>query len=119
MLQTKFHMVSYELDSYIRNINKYWVNNAKENDKESLKRSIINCLYMCKVAMVLLHPFAPNSTENLAKFLHLNENVFSWDNIECPIYDFVDDKLNYKPEILEPKQDFFKKHPSQLIKDEE
>ena len=119
MFQTKFHMVSYELDSFVRNINKYWVNNAKENNKEELKKCIINCLHMCKIAMVLLHPFAPVSTENLAKFLKLDRNVFSWDNIEAPIYMFVNDKNNYKPEFLEPKQDFFKKHPSQLVKEEE
>ncbi len=114
MFQTKFHMVTYELDTYIRNINKYWIANAKENDKEKMKQAIIDCLYMCKVAMVLLHPIAPNSCEKLAKFLKLNENIFSWSNIEKPIYDFVDDKTNYVPEFLEPKQDFFKKHPSQF-----
>ena len=30
MAQTKFHMVTYELDTFIRNINKYWLANAKE-----------------------------------------------------------------------------------------
>ncbi len=114
MSQTKFHMITYELDTFIRNINKYWIANAKENEPAKLKQAIIDCLHMSKVAMVLLHPIAPNSCEKLAKFLKLNENVFSWDNIEKPIYDFVEDKNNYIPEFLEPKQDFFKKHPSQF-----
>lgn len=114
MLQTKFHMVTYELDSFIRAINKHWIANAKENDKDKMKQAIIDCLHMSKVAMVLLHPIAPNSCNNLAKFLKLSENVFSWDKIEQPIYEFVKDKNNYRPEFLEPKQDFFKKHPSQF-----
>ena len=114
MANTKFHMVTYELDTFIRNINKYWITHVKENDKESMKQSIIDCLHMCKVAMVLLHPIAPNSCEKLANFLKLDSNVFSWDKIEKPIYEFVEDKTNYVPCFLEPKQDFFKKHPSQF-----
>ena len=107
-------MVTYELDTFIRNINKYWIANVKENDKESMKQAIIDCLHMCKVAMVLLHPIAPTSCEKLAKFLKLDETVFSWNGIEKPIYEFVENKNNYIPNFLEPKQDFFKKHPSQF-----
>lgn len=114
MSQTKFHMVTYELDTFIRNINKYWITNAKENDLEQLKQAIIDCLHMAKVAMVLLHPITPISCEKLAEFLKLDEKVFSWEGIEKPIYDFVEDKNHYVPNFLEPKQDFFKKHPSQL-----
>ena len=114
MATTKFHMVTYELDTFIRNINKYWLANLKENDKESMKQNIIDCLHMCKVAMVLLHPIAPDSCEKLAKFLTLSEDVFNWDKIEQPIYEFVKDKNMFVPEFLEPRQDFFKKHPSQF-----
>ena len=64
--------------------------------------------------MVLLHPVVPKSTENLAEFLKADKKIFSWDNIDAPIYDFVDTPQEYKPNFLEPKQDFFKKHPSQL-----
>ena len=69
---------------------------------------------MAKVAMVLLHPITPIACEKLAEFLMLDENVFSWDKIEQPIYEFVKNKNKYIPNFLEPKQDFFKKHPSQL-----
>ena len=117
MSQTKFHMVTYELDTFIREINKYWISTLKENDKESMKKAIIDCLHMCKVAMVLLHPIAPNSCENLAEFLKCDKNVFLWDKIEQPIYEFIKDKNNYVPNFLEPKQDFFKKHPSQFKED--
>ncbi len=119
MSQTRFHMVTYELDTFIRNINKFWLNNCDENNLDNLKQTIIDTLHMVKVAMVLLHPIAPNSIENLAEFLHLNKNVFSWDKIELPIYEFVEDKENYKPEFLLPKQDFFKKHSTQLVREKE
>lgn len=113
--ETKFHMVTYELDSFIRSINKYWIANADENDMNKLKQAIVDILHMCKVAMVLLHPVAPSSTEKLADFLTLDKSVFSWDKIEKPIYEFVSTKKEFKPHTLLPKQDFFKKHPSQFV----
>lgn len=114
MFATKFHMVSYELDTFIRGINKYWIANAKEDDIEGLKQSIIDTLYMCKIAMVLLHPIAPNSCEKLADFLKLDKKVFAWDHIDEPVYNFVENKEDYMPCFLNPKQDFFKKHITQL-----
>ena len=118
MKENKFHMVMYELDSLIRNANKYWVKNIKLADEtadlELKKQTIIDTLHYAKVALVLLHPVVPKSTENLAKFLGVNDSIFSWDNIDKPIYDFVEDKFNFRPNFLEPRQDFFKKHPSQL-----
>jgi len=114
--ENKFHMISYELDSYIRNINKYWVANIKtcENDNEKLSQLIADTLHMVKVAMVLLHPVSPDNTENLANLLKVSPDIFSWDTINEPIYNFVENKENYKPTFIEAKFDFFKKHPSQL-----
>ena len=108
----------YELDSLIRNANKYWVKNINlaetNNDVELKKQTIIDTLHMAKVAMVLLHPVTPKNTENLAEFLCVDENIFSWDKIDEPIYAFVKEPQNYRPKFLEPKTDFFKKHPSQF-----
>ena len=114
MASTKFHMVTYELDTYIRGINKHWISSFEEGNLEKIKQSIIDCLHMSKVAMVLLHPIAPDSCEKLADFLKLDKSVFSWEKIEKPIYEFVENKEKYIPNFLEPKQDFFKKHPSQF-----
>jgi methionyl-tRNA synthetase len=118
MFDNKFHMVMYELDSLIRNSNKYWVKNINEADAKSdvelKKQTIIDVLHMAKVAMVLLHPVVPKSVENLAEFLKVDKSIFSWDKITEPIYEFVENPTKYIPNELQPKQDFFKKHPSQL-----
>ena len=118
MMENKFHMVSYELDSFIRNINKYWVKNikiAEETGVKELEAQIIaNSLHMAKVAMVLIHPVAPSGAENLAECLKVKGDIFSWDTINDPIYNFFEDANNHKPMFLEPRQDFFKKHPSQF-----
>jgi len=117
MFDNKFHMVMYELDSYIRNINKYWVANIKdaESDDEKLKQLIVDTLYMCKIAMVLLHPVSPSNIEKLADDLRVSHDIFSWDNIDAPIYDFVEDKMNYRPKFIEARYDFFYKPACQLV----
>ncbi len=116
MMENKFHMCMYELDSFIRNINKYWVKNFNAQDKELEAKTIVNTLHFAKVAMVLLHPVAPSGTENLAEFLGADKSVFNFDRINEPIYNFFDKKEGHKPKFIEPKFDFFKKHPSQFEK---
>ena len=114
MMENKFHMCMYELDSFLRNINKYWTREFDANDIEKEKRCIINTLHYAKVAMVMLHSVAPTGTENVASYLNLDDSVFVWDRANEPIYKWVGDKENYKPKFIEPKFDFFKKHPSQF-----
>ena len=113
----KFHMIIYELDSFIRNINKYWVAKIKdaENDDEKLAQLIADTLHYVKVAMILLHPVVPSSVEKLAEDLKVSKDIFNWETINNPIYDFVEDKNNYKPKFIEARYDFFKKHESQLL----
>ena len=115
MFENKFHMVMYELDSYIRGINKYWVANIKEaeNDNEKLAQLIADTLHSCKVAMILLHPVSPSNIEKLAEDLGVDNTIFDWNTINDPIYNFVADKNNYKPKFIEARYDFFAKHPSQ------
>ncbi len=116
MMDNKFHMVMYELDSFIRNINKYWVAGIKdaETDDEKLARLIANTLHYVKVAMILLHPVSPDNIEKLAADLGVDGSIFSWDTINDPIYDFVADKNNYRPKEIPPKYDFFSKPACQL-----
>ena len=114
MMENKFHMCMYELDSFLRNINKYWVKNFDANDKEKEKTCIINTLHYVKVAMVMLHSVAPSGIENLASMLGCSSNVFTFDEINRPIYDYFESKENHKPTFIEAKFDFFKKHPSQF-----
>lgn len=120
MFDNKFHMVMYELDNYIRNINKYWVANIKscEEDNEKLAQLIADTLYQCKIAMVLLHPVTPTNVEKLAEDLKVSKDIFSWDKITNPIYDFVEDKDNYRPKFIEARYDFFSKPACQLVTEE-
>ena len=114
MMENKFHMCMYELDNFLRNINKYWTRSFVSDDKEKEKDCIVNTLHYCKVAMVMLHSVAPKSIENLAEYLGVDETIFNWDRCNEPIYNWFENKESHRPKFIEPKFDFFKKHPSQL-----
>ncbi len=116
MYDKKFHQVINSLDVFVRNINKYWVKNVGEADnKEKLAKLIINTLEYIKTANILLHPMAPVGTEKVREYLGLSEKSFSWDYIFEPFYYFLDDAQEHKVKFIKEKEDFFKKHPSQLI----
>ena len=114
MMENKFHMCMYELDSFLRNINKYWTKNFVQDDKEKEKECIVNTLHYIKVAMVMLHSVAPKGIENLAEYLGVDESIFNWDRCNEPIYNWFENKESHKPKFIEAKFDFFKKHPSQF-----
>lgn len=115
MSEQKFHMVSYELDTLIRNLNKYLAKELSNTLKKTQKNQIIvNALHIVKTALLLLHPIVPSGSEYVAKCLNLNDDVFCWKNIDCAIYDFITNPKQNKPKFLEPKEDFFVKHKSQL-----
>ncbi len=110
VFEHKFHMVCYELDTLIRNINKTLTGYSNDlANTEKGKQILVDALYMSRVALTLLHPIAPQSVEHVVEFLKLDKSIFDWKNIEKDIYFFVKDPKNHKPTFLEPKQDFFKK----------
>lgn len=119
MYEQKFHMVVYELDSYIRNLNKYLSKNLKNTncaeDKEKNKQVLINGLHMAKIALVLLHPITPDNCQYVCECLGASKNIFNWQNIDKPIYHFIKNANEHKPLFIEPRFDFFKKHPTQII----
>lgn len=113
--EQKFHMVSYELDSFIRGINKkLTAYNSSLSGTEQGKQILIDALHQTKVALVLLHPVAPKSVEEVVNFLKLSKNIFDWNTINQPIYNFVSNPTKHIPTFLEPKVDFFKRPECQF-----
>ncbi len=111
MFDKKFHQVVNVVDVFVRNINKKWANSINSVDAEGLKALTADTVEMIKAANLMLHPFAPNGTEKVREYLGFDERSFSWD------YAFEDYSFfKSSPEIatLAEKEDFFKKHPSQL-----
>lgn len=116
MHDKKFHQVYNEIDVFVRNINKYWTREiAKATTKELLAAVIANTIEMLYVANILLHPIAPEGTENVAAYFGFDLNkCFSWNNIFKPFYEILDKSKNGKIVELKEKEDFFKRHPYQI-----
>ncbi|MDF2989166.1 MAG: methionine--tRNA ligase [Eubacterium sp.] len=123
MYKSDFHLVMSLMDVYIRKINKYWAKNirlAEENNDAVLRSQILtDVFHMVKTAAVLMHSIAPEGTEMILDYLNLDDNFWSWDNIFKPIYYFMKAPNDHKLKFLEPRMDFFKKHPSQLMQTDE
>lgn len=118
MYKCELHTVMSILDNYIRNANKYWAKNMgdadRNEDNELRKQTLIDAFHMLRVAAVLTHPVAPMGTELLVSYLGFDEDFFSWERIFDTVYDFCEDKENHQLKTLEPRFDFFPKHPSQF-----
>ncbi|MCM1989002.1 class I tRNA ligase family protein [Oceanirhabdus seepicola] len=118
MFNHDFHRIIYVLDSFIRKLNKYWVNQMKkadtdEND-ELRKQVLIDSFYGVRTALTLIHPIAPSSCEMVREYLQVNENLWDWEYIFEPLSTFMDNASDHEIKFLEPRIDFFKKHESQF-----
>lgn len=118
MYKCEFHQIMNLMDTYIRNINKYWsrsIRQAEEgNDRELLTQVLSDTFHMVRTATVLMHPIAPEGTEMILDYLMLGEEFWNWERIFEPVYAFMPDPENHKLRFLEPRVDFFGKHPSQI-----
>lgn len=115
MHDKKFHQVYNALDVFIRNINKYWVKEVNGADSEKLKELTTNTLQMIFVANTLLHPIAPEGTENVADYIGLDKSkCFDWKNIFGKFYDVMLENRALKLTTLKEKEDFFARHPWQI-----
>ena len=118
MHKCEFHQIMNLMDTYIRNINKYWsrsIRQAEEgNDRELLAQVLSDTFHMVRTATVLMHPIAPEGTEMILDYLMLGEEFWNWERIFEPVYAFMPDPEKHKLRFLEPRVDFFGKHPSQI-----
>ena len=122
MYRFEFHQATYVLDTYIRKASKYMVKNLgdadKKEDDELRRKTLVNVFHMIRTAAVLLHPMAPRGTEMILEYLQLDESFWSWDRIFDTMADFTGGE-DHKLKFLEPRVDFFKRHPSQFAQAEE
>ncbi len=119
MYKYEFHTIMNLMDTYIRNINKGWVKNmrlADENENSKLRSQVlIDTFHELRTATVLMHSIAPEGTEMIREYLNLDEKFWDWNRIFQTIYDFMDNPQEHSLKFLEPRVDFFKKHPSQIV----
>lgn len=118
MYNHEFHRISYVLDDYIREVNKYWVNQMRIADKEEnaeiRRQTLIDCFYACKIMAILVHPIAPSGCEMFREYLNVDERLWNWDYIFEGIEFYTGDLSKHELKFLEPRVDFFKKLDSQF-----
>lgn len=115
MFDRKFHQAYNAVDVFVRNINKYWVKEIKNvQNKEELAHLTANTLQQIYVANMLLHPMT-DGTKKVAKYLGFDDSkCFSWDYIFDKFYNILNDKRYNRIIFIKEKEDFFKRHQSQL-----
>lgn len=117
MHDKKLHQVYNTIDVFIRNMNKYWakyINEATDDDK--LAQLTIDTFQMIITADILLHPIVPTGSEYVADMIGLDKDkAYNWDNIFNEFYTMLDSAREGRITEIKEKEDFFKKHISQLI----
>lgn len=82
---------------------------------DALRRQVLaDCFYACKVMAVLLHPIAPEGCEKFREYMRIGDILWNWDYILEPISFYTGDLPRHELKMLEPREDFFKKHERQL-----
>lgn len=123
MYDHEFHTITYILDTYLRNANKYWVNNmkvAEKNEDDALRKQIlIDSFHAVRTATTLLHPIAPKGCEMIREYLNISDKLWNWEYIFDPLDTFINTMTNHTLKFLEPRVDFFEKHESQIKFEEE
>jgi methionyl-tRNA synthetase len=118
MYKYEFHNIMNLMDTYIRNANKYWVTGMKEaKDKDDMgihAQVVVDAFHMLRTAIVLMHPIAPEGTEMVCDYLGFGREFWDWSRIFDTVRDFMENPQEHKLKTLEPRVDFFCKHPSQL-----
>ncbi|OON91388.1 MAG: hypothetical protein ATN32_10460 [Candidatus Epulonipiscium fishelsonii] len=120
MYNHEFHRISYVIDEYIREVNKYWAGqirlSEKNNDLVLRTQTLIDAFYSCKVMSILIHPIAPKGCEMFATYLNIDSKIWDWNYIFEPIEYYIEDLAKHEIRLLEPRIDFFSKLESQYRK---
>ena len=117
MFKKEFHNTINIIEKFMKSINQRWSkSNAyyEDTDPQERKQALIDAFHQVKVATVLMHPIAPQGTEKVRNYLKLSNDLWNWDYIFEPLHSFMEAPDNHKLTFLEPRVDFFDKHPSQV-----
>ena len=102
------------LNLYLRDANKDWSRRAKSEDPAEIRQLLIDMFHIVRVAAALFHPIVPDGCEMIREYLHIDERLWDWQYIFEPLRFFMAEDHTFR--FLEPRVDFFKKHPMQLEK---
>lgn len=100
------------LNIYLRDAGKDWSARIKSENANEIKQLLADNFHIVKTAAVLFHPITPINCEMIREYFCLDERIWDWKYIFEPIGFFV--KPGHRFKFLEPRVDFYKKHPTQF-----
>lgn len=100
------------LNVYLREANKDWSRRAKSEDPAEIRQLLLDMFHIVRVAATLFHPIVPEGCEMIRAYLNVDERIWNWQYIFEPLRFFM--PPGHKLRFLEPRVDFFQKHPAQL-----
>ena len=112
MARLTFDKIFELLNLYLRDANKEWSRRSKSEDRAEIESLLTDMFHVVRVAITLFHPIAPEGCEMIRGYLNTDERIWDWRHIFEPIDFFIEP--DHKLLFLEPRVDFFSKHPSQL-----
>ena len=110
MSEFSFDKIFELLNIYLRDANKDWSVRSKSESKEEIDRLLVDMFHIVRVCTALFHPIVPEGCEMICQYLGADRSIWDWQTIFEPL----DIKPGHKLRFLEPRVDFFSKHPTQL-----
>lgn len=111
-LNFKFNEIMILLDEYFRKANQDWSVRSKSQDEGVKAQLIADTIHVIRTGLTLVHPIAPKSAELVKEYLRADDKIWDWAHIHETLREMYPDVTEFKH--IEPKFDFFKKHPSQI-----
>lgn len=99
------------LNVFLRDANKEWAARSKSGEREEILQLLTDMFHVVRVAVALFHPITPVGCEMIRKYLKVDSRIWDWNYIFEPLDVFLEPNHMFK--FLEPRVDFFEKHPSQ------
>ena len=112
MSEFSFNKVFELLNIYLRDANKDWSARSKHAGPDELNRLLVDTFHIVRVAATLFHPIVPGGCEMIRAYLGADGRIWDWAHIFEPLDFFIAPGQPFR--FLEPRVDFFSKHPSQI-----
>lgn len=114
MAALSFDKIFELLNLYLKDANKDWSVRSKTEDPQALTQLLVDTFHVVRVAATLFHPIVPEGCEMIRDYLQADDRLWSWDYISQSLSFFTSPDRPFR--FLEPRVDFFSKHPTQLEK---
>lgn len=112
MSEVSFDKIFELLNVFLKDANKMWSVRSKTDNTKEMHSLLVDTFHIVRVCVTLFHPITPVGCEMIRDYLCVDERIWSWEYIFEPLDYFIKDNHCFK--FLEPRIDFFEKHPTQI-----